>query len=216
MKTLLYQNSNEAVSAFKEEFYLTSEFKQMALDKLAELMEEPPEEPIQKLKLYHNDKEKIAYLKEHIEIMQREAYNLAETIDEKYRLYVNLKGDKKEWMLWSIENRKKEQEELRKTIRTCEVKILISTGKYKAKPLDIPRAKAVPIGDLMKEPGSGTKTRMKYCCPLHEEDTPSFVWYVRENRAKCFGCNWWGDAIDLYKALNNVDFKTAVLTLNQY
>ena len=48
-----------------------------------------------------------------------------------------------------------------------------------------------------------------YCCPLHNEITPSFCWNVSEKYYKCFGCQESGDIIDLYMKINNYTFQQA-------
>ena len=45
-------------------------------------------------------------------------------------------------------------------------------------------------------------------CPFHTEDSASF--YVRDNKFRCFGCGVYGDAIDFYSKINNLQFYQAV------
>lgn len=42
-------------------------------------------------------------------------------------------------------------------------------------------------------------TRLVALCPFHKEDTPSFTIYAKAPRQSfyCYGCNAWGDALDL-------------------
>ena len=70
----------------------------------------------------------------------------------------------------------------------------------------ITRAKAFPIQDLVGKRGK------KILCPLHEEQTPSFV-INKHNKFRCYGCDEYGDVIDLYQKMYGVDFKTAVTAL---
>lgn len=37
------------------------------------------------------------------------------------------------------------------------------------------------------------------CCPLHDEDTPSFRFYEETNSFYCFGCQTGGDIIELHR-----------------
>lgn len=74
---------------------------------------------------------------------------------------------------------------------------------------DIERIKQYPIGDLLPDPEYNCNGRTKYNCPLHNEDTPSFVWYKNTNTFYCFGCGEGGDVIELYQKLNNASFKDA-------
>lgn len=72
-------------------------------------------------------------------------------------------------------------------------------------------AKEYPIQDLYT--GKLHKAGRLLCgkCPFHSEKTASF--YIKENKYKCYGCGVWGDSIDFYKRLNNVDFIRAVKAL---
>lgn len=54
------------------------------------------------------------------------------------------------------------------------------------------------------------------CCPLHNEDTPSFRYYEYSNTYYCFGCGSGGDVIQLHREFmrinnsQNVSFDAAV------
>lgn len=86
------------------------------------------------------------------------------------------------------------------------------------KELDLGGAKLVPIPEIMGvQYKTGSKRVQMFCCPLHNEKTPSFAWYPEKNRWHCFGaCQKSGDAIDLFMQLNNTDFITSVKELNKY
>lgn len=43
------------------------------------------------------------------------------------------------------------------------------------------------------------------CCPLHDEDTPSFYYREELNSYKCFGCGASGDIISLHMAFTEVE-----------
>lgn len=75
--------------------------------------------------------------------------------------------------------------------------------------------KDVPIDEIMDRRGDKYGNRIKYKCPLHNEKTPSFVVYIQENRFKCYGCQAFGDVIDLYMALHEVEFKEAINLLSK-
>jgi len=54
------------------------------------------------------------------------------------------------------------------------------------------------------------------CCPLHQEDTPSFTIFTGKDgaqRFQCFGCGERGDVLDFVQRLKDVDFKEAVKIL---
>lgn len=52
--------------------------------------------------------------------------------------------------------------------------------------------------------------RMKGCCPMHEEKTPSFKVDKRGNHCYCYGCGKGGDAIGLVQEVRNLSFPDAV------
>jgi DNA primase len=54
------------------------------------------------------------------------------------------------------------------------------------------------------------------CCPIHNEKTASFCIFP-DGHAKCFGCGWYGDAVDLVQILYGLTFKGALqhLGINQ-
>ena len=124
------------------------------------------------------------------------------------------------WYLdWSIEAAKKRLKNLEGLYRKFEYYHRLSLGKVEEKGMiDIERVKVeVLIGDLI--PGQLRKEwggRVKYKCPLHEEKTPSFVWYVKSNRFHCFGCSEGGSVIDLFMKLNGVDFRETIIQLDNY
>lgn len=41
------------------------------------------------------------------------------------------------------------------------------------------------------------------CCPLHDEDTPSFRYYEETNSFYCFGCGKGGNVVHLYRLFYN-------------
>ena len=84
-------------------------------------------------------------------------------------------------------------------------------GKDSGSELNVEKAREFPIGDLLtNEPSGRNSNRVFYRCELHNEKTPSFVWYKEKNRYKCFGCEKFGDVINLYQELNGCDFKESV------
>lgn len=55
-----------------------------------------------------------------------------------------------------------------------------------------------------------SKKTLVGCCPIHREKTPSFHVYKSSNTFKCFGCGKSGDAIELIKEVEKIDFFDAV------
>jgi DNA primase len=52
-------------------------------------------------------------------------------------------------------------------------------------------------------------------CIWHNEATPSLTYYPKTNSVYCFGCGKGGDAIDVYRQINNCTFKEAIEELNK-
>lgn len=65
------------------------------------------------------------------------------------------------------------------------------------------------IGNYVQLKRSGPNA-YKACCPLHNENTPSFVVTPSKNIFKCFGCGAGGDAIEFVMLHENLPFIEAV------
>lgn len=208
-----------AVEEFKKEFMKTDEFLEMMRATSKDILSE--EEPLEpwKMSAVYKDRILAMFFKDMIDTISQELRDVDSDLDHYYKALVDAgNSNKKEWILWTINNTKEYRKVLQKRLICCEIRLDITTGKnrHKESVLDISRAKAVPLSEIIGSLGEGNKDRRKFCCPMHKEKTPSFVWYVKENRAKCFGCGWWGDAIDLYMLINNTDFRSAVNALNKF
>ena len=73
----------------------------------------------------------------------------------------------------------------------------------------------VPIDTFLESGRSQQGNRRFYPCPIHNEKTPSFCWYLDNNSWYCFGCHEGGSVIDLYMKLHDVDAKKAIQELNK-
>lgn len=65
-------------------------------------------------------------------------------------------------------------------------------------------------------PSRVNERRMSYRCPLHAGDNdPSFFVMLDGDyqKFKCFGCNEYGDVINLYSIMENVSLREAVIAL---
>ena len=71
----------------------------------------------------------------------------------------------------------------------------------------------VDIAEVAEHYGLSVDRRGWCSCPFHGEKTPSFHFY--NQRGRCFGCNWSGDAIDLVSALLNIGPLEAAKDINQ-
>ncbi len=77
----------------------------------------------------------------------------------------------------------------------------------------IQAARDVPIEAFVNQPLRNSGSNLTSLCPFHEERTPSFHIYRRQNRGWCFGCNRGGDAINITMLMHDLGFKEAVLLL---
>lgn len=95
------------------------------------------------------------------------------------------------------------------------LKILSKEKKLdKLTEVDIGRAKQVQIQKLFNiQKPKETLTRILCCCPIHNDQKPSFVIYKETNTYHCFSCKIGGDSIRLYMDLNKVKFSQAVNSL---
>ena len=79
----------------------------------------------------------------------------------------------------------------------------------KVTPRDIEEAKQVSITDFLETKRSNVVT-----CPFHEDTTPSFKYYEKQNTWWCFAENIGGDVIDFIQKKHNIGFIAAINFLN--
>src|SRR6185312_3594500 len=77
----------------------------------------------------------------------------------------------------------------------------------------LPPVPKFPIGPVYEELTGDTLPRetgrLKILCPVHSENRPSAVIDLDANRWSCFGCGEHGDAIDLVRLIEGVEFAEA-------
>jgi len=207
-------NFNRDVDDWQRELFKSGEFETMVMDRVAEYDSRVDNVLPWRKRYFKNDKNAIKILQDTINDLERERFDMLADIDEQYKKMVVSSGETKLWIQHFIDTNKAHVAELIKKIKQCEIKISVVRGTVKDQGICWATAKEVPIGDIMGDKGEGKGDRRYYNCPLHGEKNPSFVWYVKENRFKCFGCGAYGDVIDLYMKLNNATFKQAVTALN--
>lgn len=102
---------------------------------------------------------------------------------------------------------------IKSKIKSLKFKINYSTNDNKNSDFDIDSIKRVPIYSVMPD---GHPDKKQYLCPFHNEKTPSFFIYKKDDieYAKCFGCGFQGSVIDVYMKLNDCDFVTACKKLS--
>ena len=132
----------------------------------------------------------------------------AESKDEVYRYF---------WRLWLMLNEGEELQELdNKLARLNRLQNIIDgkpTPKGALPEGAIEAAHEYPIQDLFGSNFKRSGNNLVGLCPFHDERTPSFYIFVKQNRAHCFGCNKSMDVIDAYMELNECSFKAAVTAL---
>ncbi len=132
----------------------------------------------------------------------------AASIDEVFRYF---------WRLWLMLNEGEELQELdNKLARLYRLQNIIDgkpTPKGALPEGAIEAAHDYPIQDLFDTNFRRSGNNLVGLCPFHDERTPSFYIFVKQNRAHCFGCNKSLDVIDAYMELNECSFKAAVTAL---
>lgn len=68
---------------------------------------------------------------------------------------------------------------------------------------------AIPHLERVKQHGD----KIMALCPFHQEKTPSFFIYIKQNTFHCFGCQAHGDVITFKMKIHNISFKEAVKEL---
>ena len=82
-------------------------------------------------------------------------------------------------------------------------------------PKDIEYAKSVPIEEHYDGKLRKYGNRAIGLCTFHQEKTPSFTIFTKQNRWYCFGCSQGGDSIDFLVQKYNLNFIEAVKRLCQ-
>lgn len=111
----------------------------------------------------------------------------------------------------TAEKLKKVDSQLAKNLRLKSRLEGVSVGTISEQAIE--QAKDFPIKEIVGVPVKNTGRYLTCTCPLHQENTPSFIIYP-ENTWYCFGCNQGGDSIDLVMAMDTISFAQAVKELN--
>lgn len=82
--------------------------------------------------------------------------------------------------------------------------------------MNIHKARNVNIRALLESFGIKVNNRGFACCPFHEEKTASFKIFDNSNRYRCFGCDKYGDSIQLMRDYKKMDFKESVQFLTSF
>ncbi len=75
---------------------------------------------------------------------------------------------------------------------------------------DIQRAMKIPISDFLPFKDRTVGGRLLYLCPFHDEKTPSFTVYTKDNTFNCYGCGANGNVIHFIQKQKRLDFIPAV------
>jgi len=176
----------ESGKAFKKEFFQTDEGKKIIADKIIEIDED------------------LKILKEHLRSVNKNAATADDSTDWLYELMVEDQAK-------DIKTLERKKWQLNKALDTKEGWRVVGEPEE----VDIEKVKEIPISNLFTaEPMAMGNNRKKFLCPIHNEVTPSFVWYEENNSWYCFGaCQTGGDIIALYMAINECEFYEAIKAL---
>jgi len=153
---------------------------------------------------------KVKEYKGEVEVYQWHVNKLCEIL-------VNSDGDEKFYAEAMLSRYRRLLQEAQRGRDRFDYYYKVSKGKIDMKTLDLSEIKKIPIGNFMtgKQGIGGNRSRQSFCCPFHNEDSPSFIWYVDQNSYHCYGCNMGGDVIDFYMKMFKVEFKEAIKELSK-
>lgn len=139
---------------------------------------------------------KQKYLKEHLEELPKDLPEIIKGIEvAKYEEYFVIE----KWVTyWS---------------RILEIIGVKPKREFELSALTILDAKNYPIQDIYQGELAKNGTRYVGLCPFHDEKTPSFTIFTKENNWHCFGCHRSGDSIDFVQQLDGITFIQAVKKL---
>ena len=81
---------------------------------------------------------------------------------------------------------------------------------------DLQAIKSVSIEQYLPAGQRLNNDKSIHCCPLHNEKTPSFHYYKKQNSFACYGCGKAGDNIQFIMELNKCTFKEACALLSKF
>lgn len=117
---------------------------------------------------------------------------------------------------YQVETANERIKELRKKIESFDYKFKMLKGKIQKRDIPIEQIKEIPIDSIIQIDWQKiAHNRWKCRCPLHNEKTPSFVYYVDQNSFNCFGCGKSGSVIDFYMFIHNQSLSTAIKELSK-
>lgn len=165
---------------------------------------------LEREQIFLNDKDTLTMLRDKIKELNNELFSLEDSLKKELLKGYTNKTPEQEWIIQYLKDK----------ISLLEKKI--SSLKYKTRPksaqkkgFNVEIIKSIPIENIIGSPDKINGYRHYYKCPLHEENTPSFMVDVKNNRWHCFGlCSSGGDVISLYMKLKNIDFITACKELS--
>lgn len=151
-----------------------------------------------------------------IEEIQNEIILVKKTMRELELSNVSKPDDQKWYLDWVVDEWKEDLKHRESQLKRWKFRALPNTSKTKNS-FDVEAIKAIPISAILEtEPGFKAPDRETYLCPIHNEKTASAMWYKKDNRIHCFGCDLDEDVIGLYMKMHGVDFPDACRALIQY
>ena len=145
---------------------------------------------------------KFTEFKKHIKKLIDEEYQLQKDTTKKINDLIDandLNEQTREWLQSRFTDSEARISDAKKWLSRLDIDV----DKFGQVDLNI--VKQVPITNYMDFKGGFAK-----CIFGHEEKLPSLKYYEKTNSVFCFSCKKSGDVIEVYMALNNCDFKTAI------
>lgn len=150
-----------------------------------------------------------------IEEFEKTKRNIRKDVDQKYKdLAEEKKEQQKWWHKYVINKLKEEIKRIDGQIYKFKRYHRMASGKKVKEQIAPEDVKHVSIKQILGEPVKSISKRNWYKCPLHNENTPSFCHYEKNNSFYCYGCHEGGDVIALVMKLHKLTFKEALKYLS--
>lgn len=139
-------------------------------------------------------------------------------IDELYRQKVAHAHPDQDWFFdYIIDYLKEYRADLEKQRRRFQYLHARCLGRPEGKKIDVESVREIPLDSVFQtEWQKIAAQRRKALCPFHNEKSPSFVWYVDQNRWHCYGCGKGSDVIGFVMYRENVGFREALSLLQKF
>lgn len=110
-------------------------------------------------------------------------------------------------IFWKGSEMGRELDRLKKELGKIEFTLEVLRGNRHV--IDVESARNFLLVNVFPGELKGTGNIKKGTCPFHDEEHPSFAWYVDTNSFYCYSCKRGGDVISFVQELKNLSFKEA-------